>query len=170
MSTEIEEDTLTGKIHFRKLHETLRTVDSSYKDRIRRSGLYGWRMGVLLGSCASGFVLLCNIALVIFGQKHSGYDRDGVATLLEGDEATISRWNNVIHVAINALSTILLSMSNYTMQVLNSPTRQEVDKAHARGKWLDIGLLSLHNLRIISRKRAVLCLLMALSSLPLHLL
>jgi hypothetical protein len=127
-------------------------------------------MGVLLGSCVSAFVLLCNIALVIIGLKRSGYDEDGIATLLEDDEATITRWNTFAHVAINALSTVLLSMSNYTMQVLNSPTRQEVDKAHKRGKWLDIGLLSLHNLRIISRKRAILCLIMALSSMPLHLL
>jgi hypothetical protein len=114
MLTEAEEDTRAPKRYFRKLYGTVRSVDSSYKSRKRRRNLYGWRMSVLLGSCASAFVLLCNIALVIIGQKRSAYDKDRAVTLLEGDEVTISRWNNIIHIAINALSTILLSMSNYT--------------------------------------------------------
>lgn len=56
------------------------------------------------------------------------------------------------------------------MQVLNAPTRQEMDRAHATGQWLDVGILSVHNLRKISRNRAALCLVLAASSLPLHLL
>jgi uncharacterized membrane protein len=127
-------------------------------------------MGILLGIFASAFVLLCNVALVITGHIRSGYDKDGIATLYTGDEAAVSWWNTFAHIMINALSTVLLSMSNYTMQVLNSPTRHEVEKAHASGKWLDIGLLSIHNLRIISRKRAYLCFILAASSIPLHLL
>jgi hypothetical protein len=127
-------------------------------------------MGVLIGTCVSTLVLLCNVALVAIGHFRSGYDKDGVAVFVQGVESTILRWNTFAHVLINALSTLLLSMSNYTMQVLNSPTRQEIDKAHARGKWFDIGLLSPHNLKLISRKRATFCLLLALSSLPLHLL
>ena len=126
---------------------------------------------MLLGSCTSTVVLLCNVAMIVVGAKtRSGYDRDGVATLLTADEETISMWNTIYHVFINILSTILLSASNYTMQVLNSPTRPEIDSAHMRGKWLDIGLVSIHNLKVISRKRAILCLVLAVSSLPLHLL
>jgi uncharacterized membrane protein len=127
-------------------------------------------MGILLGIFASAFVLLCNIALVVTGHLRSGYDKDGIATLYAGDETAVSWWNTFAHIMINALSTVLLSMSNYTMQVLNSPTREELNKAHRRGKWLDIGLLSIHNLRIISRKRAFLCFMLACSSIPLHLL
>lgn len=145
-------------------------VGTRVQKRIHRSRFHGWRMGVLLGTFASSFVLLCNVALVVFGQLRSGYDRDGIAILYEGDEAAVSRGNTIAHILINALSTVLLSMSNYTMQVLNSPTRREIDKAHLRGKWFDIGLLSIHNLRIISRRRAILCLVLAASSVPLHLL
>jgi hypothetical protein len=128
-------------------------------------------MGVLLGCLSSSIVLSCNIVLLAVGAAiRSGYDKDGVATIFEGDEATISLWNTILHVVINVLSTLLLSASNYTMQVLNSPTREEINKAHKNGKWLDIGLLSVHNLRIISSKRAILCIALALTSTPLHLL
>jgi hypothetical protein len=149
----------------------MKTADSNYKSRVRGSRLYGWRMGVLVWTCISSFVLLCNIAMIVIGARTKlGYDRDGVATLTEGDETTVSRWNTIGHIFINVLSTVLLSASNYTMQVLNAPTRKEIDRAHANGQWLDVGILSVHNLRIISRKRAALCLILAASSLPLHLL
>ncbi|KAH7372286.1 hypothetical protein BKA66DRAFT_534379 [Pyrenochaeta sp. MPI-SDFR-AT-0127] len=137
---------------------------------MQRSRFYGWRMGVLFGSCASAFVLCCNIGLAIAGAvRNSGYDKDGIADLMEEGEDIIERWNAVLHIFVNALSTILLAGSNYTMQVLSSPTRSEIDKAHEKGEWLDIGILSPRNLKFISRKRAALCIILATSSIPLHL-
>ena len=128
-------------------------------------------MGVLFAVIMSAIVLCCNIALLVTGlARYGGYDEDGIANLVYGDEATISRWNTAFHVLINALSTTLLAGSNYAMQVLSSPTRVDIDKAHKLGNWLEIGLLSPRNLRMISRKRTALCLLLALSSVPLHLL
>lgn len=108
--------------------------------------------------------------IVVAATSKSGYDIGGIANLKIGDEAIISQWNTALHVLINALSTMLLAGSNYTMQVLSSPTRQDVDVAHARGQWLDIGVLSPRNLRLIPRKRAALWYTLALSSIPLHLL
>ncbi|PVI04090.1 hypothetical protein DM02DRAFT_519244 [Periconia macrospinosa] len=58
---------------------------------------------------------------------------------------------------------------NYTIQVLSAPTRAEVDKAHRKGQYFDIGVLSVHNLKRISWKRIFLCAIMLLSSVPLHL-
>jgi hypothetical protein len=119
----------------------------------------------------SAFVLCCNIGLVVAGAtSHTGYNSNGIADLITGDQVAVSRWNTMFHVLINALSTLLLAGSNYTMQVLSSPTRLDVDKAHAEGQWLDIGILSPRNLRIIPRRRAVLWLILGLSSIPLHLL
>lgn len=118
----------------------------------------------------SAFVLCCNVGLLIAGAvNHSGYDKDGIADLMEDGEVAIERWNTVFHVFINALSTILLAGSNYTMQVMSSPTRSEIDEAHIKGEWLDIGLLSPRNLGFSSRRRAALCIILALSSIPLHL-
>lgn len=56
------------------------------------------------------------------------------------------------------------------MQCLSSPTRSEIDKAHGQGVWLDIGVPSVRNLRRLSTSRIVLWWLLAISSVPLHLL
>lgn len=100
----------------------------------------------------------------------TGYNSHGIADLVHGEEPVISRYNTLFHVLINALSTVLLSGSNYTMQVLSSPSRPDIDKAHAEGRWLDVGILSPRNLLAIPRSRSLLWLTLALSSIPLHLL
>lgn len=51
---------------------------------------------------------------------------------------------------------------------LTSPTREEVDKAHAKGRWLDIGVMSVKNMMAVSKKRVGLFLLLGLSSPPLQ--
>ncbi|KAK5124153.1 hypothetical protein LTR85_001856 [Meristemomyces frigidus] len=56
------------------------------------------------------------------------------------------------------------------MQCLCSPTRQEIDKAHARGDWMDVGVASVRNIFKISWRRSLLWWLLALSSVPIHLL
>jgi hypothetical protein len=90
--------------------------------------------------------------------------------LMEGDCQRVEFWNNGLHVVINILSTILLSGSNYCMQCLSAPTREEVDKAHANKRWLDIGIPSIRNVRHLGKQRIALWVVLALTSLPLHLL
>lgn len=87
-----------------------------------------------------------------------------------GGDVAISCWSTVFHIIIKAFSTILLAASNYTMQVLCSPTRFDLDAMHAKGLWLDIGLLSLRNLRYLPRRQVDIGLLLGFSSIPLHLL
>lgn len=137
---------------------------------LRQSRFYGWRMGVLVGSCMSAFVLCCNIAIVIAGSRVKHGYQGRIADIRIGSAIAISRWSTVFHLLINISSTILLAASNYTMQVLSSPTRPDTDLAHSRGQWLDIGLLNVRNLRRIPRGRMALWLLLAASSVPLHLL
>ena len=57
-----------------------------------------------------------------------------------------------------------------TMQILSSPTRKEVDRAHSKKQWLDIGIPSTRNLRAISGKRILMWIALAFSSIPLHLM
>jgi hypothetical protein len=54
------------------------------------------------------------------------------------------------------------------MQRLVAPTRKEIDDAHAKRKWLDIGIPSVRNLTLINKTRVFLWLLLGLSSVPLH--
>ncbi|KAF3009632.1 hypothetical protein E8E13_007344 [Curvularia kusanoi] len=76
----------------------------------------------------------------------------------------------MLHIVINVLSTLLLSASNYTMQVLTAPTYDECIRAHRQGKWLDIGILSMRNIKSLTLRRRVLWFALCISSLPLHLL
>ncbi|KAK6223615.1 hypothetical protein QIS74_03559 [Colletotrichum tabaci] len=78
--------------------------------------------------------------------------------------------HTAIHVVINNLSTVLLAGSNYCMQCAIAPTRSEIDRAHARRKWLDIGVPSIRNFGKIKLEKKALWLLLSLSSFPLHLL
>jgi hypothetical protein len=130
--------------------------------------LYGWRAGLMMGICTAFFVLVFNIGLLIKGVI-LGY-REGVASLAQGDSVKVSNYDRVYHTFINILSTLLLGASNYAMQVLSSPTRENADAAHARGSWVEIGVVSPRNFKIISRKRKLLWWMLAISSVPLHLL
>lgn len=131
---------------------------------------HGWRMGILLASCMSCLVLGVNIAILVIGATRDQGFVDGFAVPMSGQADEISWWSSAIHIAINALSTILLAASNYTMQVLSSPTRKDIDKAHAEHEHLDIGVLSTQNLTRIPGRRLLLFLLMVFSSIPIHLL
>ncbi|MCJ1470576.1 hypothetical protein MMC07_009222 [Pseudocyphellaria aurata] len=91
-------------------------------------------------------------------------------TLHDGPCKEVQRLDVVAHVMINIFSTVILASSNYCMQCMSAPTRTEIDKAHAQGVWLDIGIPSMRNLRRISGKRVLVWTVLGLSSLPLHLL
>jgi hypothetical protein len=95
---------------------------------------------------------------------------DGIGTLHRGSASKVAHLNSVYHTLINLLSTALLTSSNYCMQLLNTPTRADIDAAHANQQWLDIGIVSMRNLRFIPRRKAFFWWLLAVSSLPLHVL
>jgi hypothetical protein len=80
----------------------------------------------------------------------------------------VKRLDLWLHLLINLLSTGLLMASNYCMQLQAAPTRADIDRAHARGQWLDIGVPSLRNFGKIGRWRKFTWLLLAFSSLPIH--
>ncbi|KAH0364866.1 hypothetical protein KCU65_g6487, partial [Aureobasidium melanogenum] len=134
--------------------ELLEIIGHQYRKQVRRTfgELESWRIGVLTGCFASGLVFLINLILLLVAATRYGGFKDGIATLAPGDLGTIATISTAIPLLINILSTVLLSPSSYTMQILSSPTRPEVDAAHDRGQWLDIGVLSTHNLRHINRK------------------
>jgi len=126
-------------------------------------------MSVFVCAVTAGTVLAINFMLTMWASIRYGLN-GGLATLQEGScqkTKSLSLW---LHLAINILSTVLLSASNYCMQCLASPTREEVDRAHRRRIWLDIGVPSVRNLRQISWYKIVLWWLLALSGIPLHLL
>ncbi|KAI1764186.1 hypothetical protein GGR53DRAFT_530815 [Hypoxylon sp. FL1150] len=56
------------------------------------------------------------------------------------------------------------------MQVLNSPSREEVNAAHFGGSWMGIGIPSVRNAFGVSKFKTVCWLCLLFSSVPIHLL
>ena len=113
--------------------------------------------------------LLVNLIVLVWVLK-TFKPHQGIAQVFAGNCQQAEKINTWIHLAINGTSTMLLSGSNYCMQILSAPTRKEIDEAHAKGKWLDIGVPSVRNLKNVARKKVVMWWLLGLSSIPLHLM
>lgn len=86
-----------------------------------------------------------------------------------GSCASVKVANRWIYLAMNVLSSLLLVLSNYGMQIMVAPTRGEVDRAHENHDWFDIGVQSLRNWRRIALKRRLVCVILMVSSGLLHL-
>lgn len=158
-----------GSKHAENTIKAVTQTSKSVRNRLKRHRLQGWRFGVTVSAWTAFTVLLLNLILTIYaGVRYPHHGGLGIA--FEGKSSTVNSWATWLHVLINGLSSILLSASNYTMQCLCSPTRKEVDQAHARGDWLDIGVPSVRNIWRIDWRRSVLWWLLALSAIPIHLL
>ena len=131
-------------------------------------------IALILIQLASTLVFLVNLGITTYafvrsdGLQHQFVDILGSHN--GGTCNTVRLYNRWLHFGINALSTVLLGASNYCAQLLVAPTRPEVNKAHACGRWLDIGIQSFRNLSRINTERQVLWVLLMFSSALLHLL
>ncbi|KAI0911442.1 hypothetical protein F4823DRAFT_585781 [Ustulina deusta] len=85
-------------------------------------------------------------------------------------ENGVSDINFFLHLLINILSTLVLASTNFFMQILNAPTRKEIDVAHLNGTWLEIGVSSARNIFKISKFKTCCWLGFLISSIPIHLL
>ena len=137
-----------------------------YHPRVQKSE--GYHFGILCCAIASGTVLLINLTLTTWAFKQYG-TQEGLGTILDGSCTETKKFAMWTHFGINVLSTLLLGASNYTMQCLSSPTREDINRAHSQNIWLNIGTPSIRNLLKISRSRMLLWWLVAISSVPLHL-
>ena len=131
----------------------------------------GWHTGVLACAACTVVVLFINVGLTVYAATNPLYRMErGIGKLYEGGcdtSKTIGLW---LDLGINALSTLLLSGSNYTQQCLAAPTRSEIDAVHVRRRWMDIGVPSVRNLFRIKPERRLLCIAIGFTSIPLHLL
>ncbi|KAL2849951.1 hypothetical protein BJY01DRAFT_138957 [Aspergillus pseudoustus] len=154
----------------RRNHKPLKQDDvdkaevPSQKERLG-GRLGGWKGTLFLGSITSAIVLILNLVMVLWATlRHP----DNRSVLYSGNCGRVKEIGAGIHFLINILSTLLLSASNYAMQCLGAPAREDLDPAHAKGKWLDIGVPSLKNLFKIPKTRSLLWVCLVFSSVPLH--
>ncbi|RYP60086.1 hypothetical protein DL771_010629 [Monosporascus sp. 5C6A] len=119
----------------------------------RHSGLQrhftGWRGGIVFNTIIFFLILVIEIALLIVVLTKTRL-LAGDPTMWSGDCGTARDINVGLHAAISVFSVVFLAGANYAFQVLTSPTRGEVDKAHESKRWLDIGVTSMRNFAHIS--------------------
>jgi hypothetical protein len=153
----------------RKLHSIPLLVPHNNATKTRKARPK-WRTSLFLLVGLAAAVLVTNTAFLAWAISTRG-TRNGTGTLYEASCDEMRKVNTGIHVLINILSTMLLGGSNYCMQCLSAPSRPEVDAAHAQGRYLDIGVPSLHNVLAspLSFKKKICWWILAASSFPLHL-
>ena len=117
----------------------------------------------------TGTCLVVNLLFLILAYAFF-HVSDGTGTLFKGDYAKAQTLNTGVHMVINGITTGFISASNYTMQCLAAPSRSEVNKAHSKGIWLNIGVPSARNLRHISIYRMILWCVLVVSTLSVHLM
>lgn len=128
-----------------------------------------WFTTVSSGLIIALVVLLVNISALAW--SYSCFQvRNNTAVLFNDSCSRASTITAAGEFAVNILSTLLLAASNNCAQLLQSPTRVEVDRAHAQGTWLHVGIASVRNWRWIEKWRVVGWGVLVVSSVPLHLL
>ena len=117
-------------------------------------------------------VLLINIILtvVLYAKSAEAVGVGSLYRIISTDHCkSMERQIILFHLGINVLSTVVLAASGYFTQFLSSPTRSELDRLHARGKWQLIGIKSIFNVPIGNWQRVCFGILTA-TALPFHLL
>jgi hypothetical protein len=130
------------------------------------------RRTVVLWTCftLAFLVFATNLILSLLAWTRLGTIVNGVATIAHEDCTLVAKYDTALHVLIKILSSLLLGASNLSLQLVVAPTREEVDAAHAKGIWLDIGVPSFRNLRHISRWNLSIWVCLVASSVPIHFL
>ncbi|KAF4628620.1 hypothetical protein G7Y89_g9538 [Cudoniella acicularis] len=114
-------------------------------------------------------VLIVNLAWLFYAKSKYGIV-DGFGTIQSGECSKVKGLSTWYHLLINILSTLLLTGSNAFMAAYSCPSREEVDRAHQRGRFLHVGSLSFGNLKGVAKRRGLVVLALAISSAPFHLL
>ncbi|KAL5318030.1 hypothetical protein ACEPPN_015134 [Leptodophora sp. 'Broadleaf-Isolate-01'] len=114
-------------------------------------------------------VLIINASWLIYGKAKYGI-KNGFGTISRESCDAVKNTNTWLHFVINILSTLLLTGSNTFMATFCCPSREEVDRAHERYKWLHVGSFSWSNLGGIAKRKGFVVVVLACTSLPFHLL
>ncbi|KAL4972308.1 hypothetical protein BDW66DRAFT_164259 [Aspergillus desertorum] len=161
-------------ISLRRNHDRLSVredaADENKRPESDKPGRFGrWKRTLYLGSIGASTALILNLAMVCWASTRSRPSDEGDSVLYAGDCDRTKQISTGVHLVINILGTGLLSASNYAMRCLSAPSRGDLDRAHAKRQWLDIGVPSARNLARIPRMRMLLWLCLVAFSAPLHL-
>lgn len=125
-----------------------------------------WRLVVISNTIFVGLVLLVYVTFLIWIYTNLQV-RHGVAEISSGTCPQISKKAAYAHFVASAFAILLFAVGTHASQILLSPTRAEVENAHARDRWLHIGVGGLRNMKWIHKRRLIKALLLVMASLLL---
>jgi hypothetical protein len=131
----------------------------------------GWRRAARV-NCAVLVTMTVVMFCCLVASTAQTHDLNKAYMFFEGtcDGGSAAKLNVGLHLMLNVVSMAVFASSNFFMQVLNSPSREEVDAAHAGGTYLGIGVPSVRNAFRVSHFKTVSWLVLLFSSIPVHLL
>ncbi|KAI5860053.1 hypothetical protein GGS23DRAFT_607060 [Durotheca rogersii] len=131
----------------------------------------GWKLAAKVNCIILVVMSIVLISCLIVATSHNGGSTQKVLFFYDGDcdEGNVSKVNTALHLLINIVSTLMVTSSNFFMQVLNSPTREEIDRAHLRQSWLGIGVPSVTNAFLVSKFKTWCWVLLLSTTIPIHL-
>jgi hypothetical protein len=126
-------------------------------------------MGVVLCCIAVAVCLVIELTLLISALSVSvgGF---GSGLLYRGSCDKVKNMTVWLLLPLNIAATVLISTSNYVMQVMAAPDRKEVDYAHSLATSITIGGMRFRNLKFGGPYRRFIWWVLGLSSLPIHVL
>ncbi|KAI0543313.1 hypothetical protein F4679DRAFT_577720 [Xylaria curta] len=130
----------------------------------------GWRRS---GAINVGIAYTCVLLLLIcfsISISQPGASLILPTIVFEGSCTTSSTLGLFLHLLINTISGAILASSNFFMQVLSAPSREEIDRAHAWLRSLEIGVPSVKNLWHMSWFKLISWFIFFFSSVPIHFL
>lgn len=116
----------------------------------------GWKGGITLNIIMASVVLLAAVVCIALAASRGLFTGQEPGVIAQGKCSRVSSLSAGLNALVNVLGLVLVAGANYAAQTLASPTRSDVDRAHAKQGWLDIGIPSLRNLAGISKGRAAL--------------
>lgn len=114
--------------------------------------------------------LILTIGLLSITLSRPGGTITDARILFHGKCSTSNRLDLFLQFVINIFSTCVLASSNFFMQIVNSPTRKEIDHAHQSLHSLEIGVSSFKNLGSLSWFKILAWVGLFISSVPIHIL
>jgi hypothetical protein len=151
------------------IDEKYRSAWKSFK-RWRTKRKTALSCGILVAASTLFINLCATIYIPLHSAPTTGLQQPLNPRLFIGDCSQASKINTYVHFVVNALSSLILLTSNMFMQLLLAPTRKQIDIAHAKRRSVDIGIFSLGNFFVVSKRNRFIWVCLAITSLPLHLL
>ncbi|KAI1418430.1 hypothetical protein F5Y13DRAFT_176522 [Hypoxylon sp. FL1857] len=131
----------------------------------------GWRQAAKVNCTILAAMSITLIGcLIAVATKAGGIERSLYFFDGDCDGGNVSQVNMVLHLLINIISTLVVTSSNFFMQILNSPSREELNTAHFKGSWMGIGIPSVRNAFSVSRFKTWCWICLLISSIPIHIL